>query len=77
MADAVGQAAMAFVTQRLVASWLGGATKTSLYPIKVHTSASGLRVYYSLKIIWNAFRDALESTHGRGYAQAASRLPIR
>ena len=43
---------MAFVTQRLVASWLGGVTKTSLYPIKVHTSASGLRVYYSLKIIW-------------------------
>ena len=43
----------AFVTSRIVASWIGGATRTTMYPVTVHTSASGLRVHWSLNITWN------------------------
>lgn len=42
-----------FVTTRIMAGWTPGTRKTKLHTIRVHTTASGLRVHYSLNISWH------------------------
>ena len=48
----VEAATNAFVSVRFLPSLFSG-TKVPTYPIRVHTTASALRVHYSLNITWN------------------------
>lgn len=49
----VQAATVELVASRVLTGWIGGGTKVSLYPVRVHTTAPGLRVHYSLNIVWN------------------------